>query len=246
MRRLHAGFTLIELLVVISIISLLIAILLPALSQARAAGQRISCGSNLRQIGVTMRAYLSDYNHYFPTLVDTIPTSAVKSYSLYAGKRGTLAGFYDDTDPRLLNTYVGHDGPISHTDSGSLELFRCPADVGSEAGVVAGLTPTDWDNFGWSYFYNSGANSNTSTLGLHGKRLDDILTPQRVINVTDMSFNDYLGNFNTLRRHFWHHKTQITWGNVLFIDGHVEFLQATRDNPNFRTGDGWTFIFNGS
>ena len=54
------GFTLIELLVVISIISLLISILLPALSSARKASQRVSCGSREKQLGVAMAAYVAD------------------------------------------------------------------------------------------------------------------------------------------------------------------------------------------
>ena len=54
------AFTLIELLVVISIISVLIAILLPALAQARVAAYRTSCLSNTRQIAITSNIYSND------------------------------------------------------------------------------------------------------------------------------------------------------------------------------------------
>lgn len=61
-----AGFTLIELLVVISIISLLIAILLPALSKARVSAQKIQCGSNMRQLGIVIYSYAQDFEGYMP------------------------------------------------------------------------------------------------------------------------------------------------------------------------------------
>ncbi|HEX7008759.1 MAG TPA: prepilin-type N-terminal cleavage/methylation domain-containing protein [Phycisphaeraceae bacterium] len=60
------AFTLIELLVVISIISLLISILLPALRQARAVAQDAMCLSNERQLILTFGAYMTDYNSYYP------------------------------------------------------------------------------------------------------------------------------------------------------------------------------------
>jgi prepilin-type N-terminal cleavage/methylation domain-containing protein/prepilin-type processing-associated H-X9-DG protein len=56
------GFTLLELLVVMTIIALLAGMLLPALARARVQARRISCLSNMRQIGEAAMLYMGDNN----------------------------------------------------------------------------------------------------------------------------------------------------------------------------------------
>jgi prepilin-type N-terminal cleavage/methylation domain-containing protein len=65
-RERKAGFTLVELLVVITIITLLISLLLPALRRAREAGYRAKCLSGARQVGLAVQSYCGDFREYYP------------------------------------------------------------------------------------------------------------------------------------------------------------------------------------
>lgn len=61
----RSGFTVVELLVVIAIISMLVALILPAVQQAREAARKIDCQSHLRQIGLAVHQYYEIYNGSF-------------------------------------------------------------------------------------------------------------------------------------------------------------------------------------
>lgn len=111
------GFTLIELLVVISIIALLIGLLMPALSWARASSRRAACLSNLHQVGIALTNYIHQNN-------DDLP------YVLPLDKSNGDESLLGELDEFITNT----------------DVFLCPSDdtgVGAEFGssyeYVAGL-----------------------------------------------------------------------------------------------------------
>ena len=132
------GFTLIELLVVISILTLLIALLLPALGSARSSARAIGCMSNMRQLGVAYQAYAGDYQDQLAASRSYTNGEVVNGWSLAWGARYMIWGAY-------LWPYV----------SGNIDVFIDPAHnyqqyVGTYTGdpAVTGAEPMWWDNYG--------------------------------------------------------------------------------------------------
>lgn len=80
-RRLRGGFTLIELLVVIAIIGVLIALLLPAVQQARESARMTQCRNNLRQLGLAAINFESSYGKFPPGYLGSNPLAAINTGS---------------------------------------------------------------------------------------------------------------------------------------------------------------------
>src|SRR6476660_4976416 len=107
MRR--RGFTLIELLVVIAIIAILAAILFPVFAQAREAARKVTCLSNMKQLGMGVLMYNQDYDGTYPNS-SACWWDAV-SVSHNAGPNGfRLTNNANPSSWRL--TYQGNPGPV--------------------------------------------------------------------------------------------------------------------------------------
>ncbi|OGV52138.1 MAG: hypothetical protein A2017_19760 [Lentisphaerae bacterium GWF2_44_16] len=82
-KRYWPKFTLIELLIVISIIAILAAMLLPALSRAKKVTYKSSCMSKLKQIGTASFSYADDFNGQFPMYWSCLGEGGYLPYSNY-------------------------------------------------------------------------------------------------------------------------------------------------------------------
>ena len=132
------GFTLVELLVVIAIIGVLIALLLPAVQQAREAARRMQCTNNLKQIGLSLHNYHDTYGS-FPSLIippQDIRGSAnqVNSLDPAWGWQAFLLPFIEQSALHEQARIGRGSRPLDHPDQFRTVIngYMCPSDPGPE------------------------------------------------------------------------------------------------------------------
>jgi len=126
------GFTLVELLVVIAIIGVLIALLLPAVQQAREAARRMQCSNQLKQIGLAMHNYHDTYQVFPPGSVNLdVTTAANQSLTNWAVSILPYleqAALFEQYDQSVHNSHTNNHDVLQTI----LPAMLCPSDVNSE------------------------------------------------------------------------------------------------------------------
>ncbi|MCA9035966.1 MAG: DUF1559 domain-containing protein [Planctomycetaceae bacterium] len=120
------GFSIQELLVSITVIAILMALILPAVQQARESARRTQCVSNLRQLGIAMHSYADVYQF--------VPPGNTNGYSAFVLLLPFLeqSSLYAEFDLASL----AQDSSNSRFHRTPLAILNCPSDPGNKGSIA--------------------------------------------------------------------------------------------------------------
>ena len=255
--RKKAGFTLIELLVVIAIIGVLVGLLLPAVQQAREAARRISCSSNVRQLGVAMHSYMSA-NKTFPCQKiddDTRYAASVGGSWTPGGKALLWFGEVDyTTDPN--GTCDVTKGPLQPYFESNASVLQCPnfsesmlEKVQYGDRIVTAFGYNKELGPGSDYVYNDDWTMNVGACTQDkAYRIRDVPETSRTVAFAETAMVNFSAPYGLREQtggfdlpsttdpvvHFRHGGG---FANAVFVDGHVEgFSRKFRKGPHTKAG----------
>lgn len=248
MMRKQRAFTLVELLVVIGIIALLISILLPALSRARAAALRTACMANQRQIVQAMFNYATDNREYLPPAITygPNPNNLTGGWVQFDWFTYPILGRYLNSKP--VNA-AGLDMPFYTTT----RIFFCPAVAyqlgtgskyfGSDFGI--GYNASISNRLYWKYANTAPYGPITTPASAVPVKHSLIRLPTQTIILADTVQAVASGNSGCRWTQFYVNQvpsspTDHAWMStsyrhgrsavVAFADGHVESFTSTYDD----------------
>ena len=228
-KRNRQGFTLIELLVVISIISLLISILLPALGSARKTARKVLCGNQLRQIGVMNAIYLNDSNDWVLAIFESGPVyQGDANYPWF--RRMWLMGY-------LPMPIAGKSQPWQDATTHKSSIIKCPETTGFD---TSSMIVTTW-RFNTSYAGNSrwassadSPNNNWFYVGSY--KYGEFLQPSNYVSLIDNNLFTNASKYHTTM-HTANVAIQVDFrhlesANYVAWDGHVKDVKLVDAEDN--------------